>query len=77
MPFMSTDIQTTVDEDAEAVLQHAFRSKPLAPDVARRVREWAAEITERIRREPLRCLNFHAALAMFATRQYSCICPDR
>ena len=50
MPFMSTDTQTTVDEDAEAVLQHAFHGKPLAPDVARRVRERAAEITERIRR---------------------------
>ena len=47
---MSADSQTTVDEDAEAVLQHAFHRKPLDPDVARRVRERAAEITERIRR---------------------------
>ena len=50
MPFMSTDTQTNIDEDAEAVLQHAFHGKPLDPDVARRVRERAAEITERIRR---------------------------
>jgi hypothetical protein len=50
MPFMSTNTQTNVDEDAEAVLQHAFQRKPLDPDVARRVRERAAEITERIRR---------------------------
>ena len=50
MPFMNTDTQVTVDEDVEAVLQHAFHRKPLDPDVARRVRERAAEITERIRR---------------------------
>ena len=46
---MSTDIRI-VDEDVEAVLQHAFQGKPLDPDVARRVRERASQITERIRR---------------------------
>ncbi len=47
---MSTDIQTIVDEDVEAVLQHAFHGKSLDPEVARRVRERAFQITERIRR---------------------------
>jgi hypothetical protein len=48
---MSTDINSTaVDDDTEAVLQHAFHGKPMDPEVARRVRERSMEITERIRR---------------------------
>ena len=48
---MSTDMKSTaIDADVEAVLQHAFHGKPLDPDVARRVRERASQITERIRR---------------------------
>jgi hypothetical protein len=37
--------------DGEAVLRHAFRGEPLDPEVARRVRERSAEITEEIYRE--------------------------
>ena len=36
--------------DTEAVLKHAFGQAPLDPEVARRVDERAARITERIRR---------------------------
>ncbi len=36
--------------DTEAVLRHAFERAPLDPEVARRVDERAARITERIRR---------------------------
>jgi hypothetical protein len=35
--------------DTEAVLKHAFEGVPLDPDIARRVDERAARITERIR----------------------------
>lgn len=46
---MATEIKI-VDEDVEAVLQHAFQGKPLDDEVIRRVRERASQITERIRR---------------------------
>ena len=36
--------------DAEAVLRHAFHGEPLDPEVAHRVRERAARVTEEIRR---------------------------
>ena len=36
--------------DTEAVLRHAFDGKPLDPEVARRVDERAARITEQVRR---------------------------
>lgn len=36
--------------DTEAVLRHAFERAPLDPDVARRVDERAARITEQVRR---------------------------
>lgn len=35
--------------DTEAVLRHAFERAPLDPEVARRVDERAAQITERLR----------------------------
>ena len=37
--------------DGEAVLRHAFHGEPLDPEVARRLRERGAEITEEIDRE--------------------------
>ena len=36
--------------DTQAVLRHAFERVPLDPDVARRVDERAARITEQVRR---------------------------
>jgi hypothetical protein len=36
--------------DTEAVLRHAFDGTPLAPEVARRIDERAARITEHVRR---------------------------
>jgi hypothetical protein len=36
--------------DTEAVLRHAFEQAPLDPEVARRVDERAAQITEQLRR---------------------------
>jgi hypothetical protein len=36
--------------DTQAVLKHAFEGAPLDPEVARRVDERAAQITEQIRR---------------------------
>jgi hypothetical protein len=36
--------------DTQAVLRHAFEQAPLDPDVARRVDERAAQITDRIRK---------------------------
>ena len=52
---MSTDTKTTgIDPqeraDEEAVLRHAFHGEPLDPEVARRVHERAARITEEIYR---------------------------
>ena len=36
--------------DTEAVLRHAFEGTPLDPEIARRVDERAARITEQVRR---------------------------
>ena len=36
--------------DAEAVYRHAFEGKALDPEVARRVHEWAARVTDEIYR---------------------------
>jgi hypothetical protein len=50
MVLMGTDIKSsTIEDDFEAVLKHAFEGKPLDPDVARRIQERSAQITERIR----------------------------
>jgi hypothetical protein len=53
----SMSIETSTNEvdlqeqaDAEAVLRHAFEGQTLDPEVARRVHERAARITEEIRR---------------------------
>jgi hypothetical protein len=43
-----TDPQERADE--EAVLRHAFHGEPLDPEVARRVHERAARVTEEIYR---------------------------
>ena len=43
-----TDPQVHADE--EAVLRHAFHGEPLDPEVARRVHERAARVTEEIYR---------------------------
>ena len=54
---MSTDAAAThpladsEHSDTEAVLRHAFERAPLDPEVARRVDERAAQITEQVRRE--------------------------
>ena len=40
----------TEHTDTEAVLRHAFERVPLDPEVARRVDERAARITEQVRR---------------------------
>jgi len=52
---MSTEVnQTGMDPlsqaDAEAVYRHAFEGEPLDPEVARRVHERAARVTEEIYR---------------------------
>ena len=52
---MSTQIAATgplaesEHSDTEAVLRHAFERAPLDPEVARRVDERAAQITEQVR----------------------------
>jgi hypothetical protein len=54
---MSTETETTATDpladsehsDTEAVLKHAFGGAPLDPEVARRVDERAARITEQVR----------------------------
>ena len=52
MTFMSTDIKSSaIEGDFKAVLKHAFEGKPLDPDVARRIQERSAQITERIRQK--------------------------
>lgn len=40
-----------IDADTEAVFRHAFAGAPLDSDVARRVDERAAQITEKVRRD--------------------------
>ena len=52
---MTTETRTTgidplVHADAVAVLRHAFHGEPLDPDVARRVQERAARVTEEVYR---------------------------
>ena len=52
---MSTDTKTTATDsleeaDAQAVYRHAFQGGPLDPEVARRVHERAAKVTEEIYR---------------------------
>jgi hypothetical protein len=54
--FMATELKTTgipvdVLADGEAVIESIMTGKKLDPEIARRVRERAAEITERIHRE--------------------------
>ena len=47
----ATDAVTDSERsDTEAVLRHAFERTPLDPEVARRVEERAARITEQVRR---------------------------
>lgn len=52
---MSADTKTTDPDsqeraDEEAVLRHAFHGQPLDPEVARRVHERAARVTEEVYR---------------------------
>ncbi len=52
---MSAETKTTGTDpqgraDFEAVLRHAFRGEPLDPEVARRVHERAARVTEEVYR---------------------------
>jgi hypothetical protein len=47
---MSTETTDSEHADTEAVLNHAFGGAPLDPEVARRVDERAAQITEQILR---------------------------
>ena len=47
---MST-IHSQQESDAQAVIQHATTRKPLDPEVRRRVRERADQITERLRQQ--------------------------
>ena len=46
----TTDIDPRERADFEAVLRHAFHGEPLDPEVARRVHERAARVTEEIYR---------------------------
>jgi hypothetical protein len=47
----STDpLADSEHSDTEAVLRHAFEGAPLDPEVARRIDERAARITEQVRR---------------------------
>jgi len=47
---MSTNVKSTaIEEDFEAVVRHAFQREPLEPEVARRVQERAARVTEELR----------------------------
>jgi hypothetical protein len=60
--------------DGEAVLRHAFHGEPLDPEVARRVRERGAEITEEIYREhgeglPGRVRGLYVVSAVGANRR--------
>jgi hypothetical protein len=51
MSFMSTDIKVAaIEEDFESVVRHAFNRESLDPEVARRVQERAANVTEKLRR---------------------------
>jgi hypothetical protein len=47
---MSSDINTvSIEEDFESVARHAFNREPLDPEVARRVQQRAAHVTEKLR----------------------------
>jgi hypothetical protein len=46
----TNDLDLQEQADADAVLRHAFGGEALDPEVARRVHERAAPITEEIRR---------------------------
>lgn len=46
----TNDVDLQDQADAEAVLRHAFDGQALDPEVARRVHDRAARITEQIRR---------------------------
>ena len=46
----TTDTAPQERADEEAVLRHAFHGEPLDPEVARRVHERAARVTEEIYR---------------------------
>jgi hypothetical protein len=46
----TTDTDPQERADFEAVLRHAFHGEPLDPEVARRVHERAARVTEEIYR---------------------------
>ncbi len=47
---MSTDLETTIDSDTEAILKRVLQRKPLDPDLYRRIREDGKKVTEEIRR---------------------------
>jgi hypothetical protein len=50
MPLMSTETKATaIEQDFESVARHAFLREPLDPQVARRVQERAAHVTEKLR----------------------------
>jgi 2-phosphoglycerate kinase len=60
---MSTDIRKPPTEeaaDSKAVLAHAFKGKPLDPEVAKRVHERAEEVREELRKKGV--TNFTADL---------------
>jgi hypothetical protein len=48
-PATTDVIADSEQSDTQAVLRHAFERAPLDPEVARRIDERAARITERIR----------------------------
>lgn len=51
---MSTINQPLTQEEADSrhMMEHAFKGKPLNPDVSKRVRERAEKIRERLRKGP-------------------------
>jgi len=48
-PAFNGSLADTEQTDTQAVLKHAFERTPLDPDIARRVDERAAKITEQVR----------------------------
>lgn len=46
----TTDADSQLHADAEAVLRHVFHAEPPSPEVSRRVRERAARVTEEVYR---------------------------
>jgi hypothetical protein len=49
-PTATGSLASSEHSDTQAVLKHAFEGAPLDPEIARRVDERAAQITEQIRR---------------------------